>query len=68
MMKLKSIRRGVGLTREKATGAPRPAPPRRGDEERSQQRVWSLLLPPAYFPSEGKHRGLEGPAPSQARP
>ncbi len=49
MMKLKSIRRSVGLPREKATGASRRAEARAGDDQRSQQRVWSLLLPPAYF-------------------
>ncbi len=49
MMKLKSIRRTVGEPREKGTGAVRRAEARRGDEQRSQQRVWSLLLPPAYF-------------------
>ncbi len=48
MMKLKSIRRIGGEPREKATGAVRLAdPPRPGDER--PQRVWSLLLPPAYF-------------------
>jgi hypothetical protein len=47
-MKLKSIRRGSGVAREKPTEAVRWADARRLGDERPQ-RVWSLLLPPAYF-------------------
>ena len=47
-MKFKSIRRGSAVAREKGTGAVRREDARRpGDEH--PQRVWSLLLPPAYF-------------------
>ncbi len=49
MRKLKSIRRSVGFPREKGMGASQRTEARRADDQRSQQRVWSLLLPPAYF-------------------
>jgi hypothetical protein len=47
-MKLKSIRRSGGVAREKPTDAVRETGTRRPGDERPQ-RVWSLLLPPAYF-------------------
>jgi len=48
MMKWKSIRRSGAVTREKVTGAVRETGTPRPADERPQ-RVWSLLLPPAYF-------------------
>jgi hypothetical protein len=48
MFKLKAIRRSGGAAPEKGTDTPRSAGAQRPEDVRPQ-RVWSLLLPPAYF-------------------